>query len=213
MLITWYGLNCFKINNQGGHLTILTDPFDKKTGLTPPRIKADVITYSCCKNTCNLNSFSENSFVIDSPGEYELKGIKILGIESFCDQTKGEENGLNTIYVIEVDKIKICHLGKLGQKKLFENQIEKIGQIDILMIPVGGEFLKAENATEIIHQIEPKIILPMNYALPKLKIKLDPVDKFLKEMGFEKPKPINKLTLKKKDLEKQTDPNIFIFQI
>lgn len=202
MTISWYGQSCFKIVNQGNHLTIITDPFDKSIGLTPPRVTADIITVAHDHaDHNNIKAIGGEPFIIDGPGEYELKGVKVLGAASFHNQKKGEEKGLNTIYVIEVDKIRICHLGDLGQERLSDEQIEKIGQVDILLIPVGGTYtIGAKQAITIINQIDPKLVIPMHYQLPNLTVKLDGIEKFLKEIGLGKQKPVEKLTLKKKDV-------------
>lgn len=182
---------------------MLTDPFNKSIGLTPPRVTADIITVSHDHaDHNNIKSIGGNPFIINGPGEYELKGVKVLGLASFHDQKKGAERGLNTIYLIEVDRIKICHLGDLGEERLSDEQIEALGQVDILLIPVGGTFtIGAKQAIEVINQIDPKLVIPMHYQLPNLTIKLEGVEKFLKEIGLGKQTPVEKLTLKKKDLD------------
>lgn len=202
MTINWYGHSCFKITNQGGHLTLIMDPFDKKIGLTPPRGSADIVTVSHHHSDHdNVKTISGNPFVIDGPGEYEIKGIDILGVSSFHDSKKGAERGQNTIYVIKVDRIKICHLGDLGQERLSDRQLEVIGQVDILMAPIGGKYtIGAKEVAKISKQIEPQIIIPMHYKRPGLKLDLAGLDGFLKEMGLEEKKAVEKITLKKKDL-------------
>lgn len=172
-------------------MTIITDPFDKKIGLNPPRGNADIVILSHGKA-------SGDSFNIDGPGEYVIKGIGIKGIPGFLNF---EEKEINTIYLIEVDKIKICHLGDLGQKELTDNQVEEIGEADILLIPVGGhDVLNAAQAAKIIEQIEPRMVIPMRYKLPGLKIDCNDLSGFLKEMGAGEKKAVDKLNLKKKDL-------------
>jgi len=117
------------------------------------------------------------------------------------DDKKGKERGENAIYTIEAEDLKLCHLGDLGQKELTEEQLEKIGEIDILMIPIGGAYtVSTKEALKIMAQIEPKITIPMHYALPKLKIKLDGLDKFLKSLGIRSIEPLPKLTIKQKDI-------------
>lgn len=202
MTISWYGHSCFKITNQGGHLTIITDPFDKSIGLTPPRASADIVTVSHDHSDHNnIKAISGQPFIINGPGEYEVKGVRTIGVSSFHDKKQGEERGLNTIYVIELDKIKICHLGDFGQERLENGQLEIIGQADILMIPIGGTYtIDASEAVKIAEQIEPHLIIPMHYKLPNLKINLAGLPEFLKEMGLEKKSAVDKITLKKKDL-------------
>ncbi len=202
MTITWYGHSCFKITNQGGHLTIITDPFDKKIGLTPPRGSADIVTVSHDHfDHNNVKAISGEVFVINSPGEYEIKDIRIIGCSSYHDDKKGEQRGLNTIYLIEMDRVRLCHLGDLGQTRLTDHQLETIGQVDILMIPVDGVYtINARQAVKIIKQVEPNIVVPMHYKLPGLTEKLADVKDFLKEMGLNGQGTVDKLTLKKKDL-------------
>ncbi len=203
MIINWYGHSCFKITNQGGRLIIITDPFDKKIGLNPPRCSADIVTVSHQHNDHNNTKSitgmeGSKPFIINSPGEYEIKGVSIVGCRSFHDKEKKEQN---IIYIMEIDKIRICHLGDLGQDKLEDKQIEKIGNIDILMIPVGGNYtIGAKRAVKIVNQIDPSIVIPIHYKLPGLKMNLDDVKVFLKEMGLNGVTPVDKLTVKKKDL-------------
>lgn len=202
MTISWYGHSCFKITNQGGHLTILTDPFDKSIGLNPPRGAADIVIVSHDHSDHNnVKAVSGQPFVINNPGEYDIKGVRIIGCSSFHDNKQGEERGPNTIYLIKVDKIRICHLGDLGQEKLTDKQLETIGNVDILMIPVGGTYtINAREAAKIAKQVEPHLIIPMHYKVPGLKINLADLSEFLKEMGVDKQTTVDKLTLKKKDL-------------
>ena len=202
MTISWYGHSCFKITNQGGHLTIITDPFDKGIGLIPPRSNADIVTISHDHyDHNNIKAISGNPFIINNPGEYEIKGIRIIGCSSFHDKKQGQEKGLNTIYLIEIDKIRICHLGDFGQERLTDEQLEAIGQVDILIIPIGGTFtLNAQEAIKVAEQLEPHLIIPMHYKLAGLKIDLAGLIEFLKEMGLNKKPAVDKLTVKKKDL-------------
>jgi L-ascorbate metabolism protein UlaG (beta-lactamase superfamily) len=202
MTISWYGHSCFKITNQGGRLTIITDPFDKSIGLNPPRGAANIVVVSHeHSDHNNVKAVSGQPFIVNNPGEYDIKGVRIIGCSSFHDNKQGEERGPNTIYLIKVDKIRICHLGDLGQEKLTDKQLETIGNVDILMIPVGGTYtINAREAAKIAKQIEPRLIIPMHYKIPELKIELADLSEFLKEMGVDKKMPVDKLTLKKKDL-------------
>ncbi len=132
-----------------------------------------------------------------------VKDVFIQGISSFHDSSSGKERGLNTIYTIESEGLRLCHLGDLGQKELSPEQVEKIGQVDILMMPVGGVFtVSAKEAIKVMSQIEPNITIPMHYQIAKLKLgaKLDELDKFLKAMGIRKLEPLSKLSIKSKDI-------------
>jgi L-ascorbate metabolism protein UlaG (beta-lactamase superfamily) len=151
--------------------------------------------------------------LIEGPGEYEVKGVFIQGIPSSHDDAEGKEKGQNTIYVFEAEDLRFCHLGDLGQKQLTDEQLEKIDKVDVLMIPVGGEYtIDSTGAQKIIAQIEPKIIIPMHYALPKLKIKLDDVAKFLKTMGKNSVVPQDKLIVKDSTLPKEGAMEIVVLE-
>jgi L-ascorbate metabolism protein UlaG (beta-lactamase superfamily) len=207
MKIAWYGQSCFRliIKVSGGEkITLFIDPFDKETGLTPPRGNADIIICSHNhRDHSNTKSLSGAPFIIDGPGEYDVKKVYIKGIYSFHDDKKGEERGINTISVIEAEDLKICHLGDLGQKELSDIQLEKIGEVDILMVPVGGNFtIDGSEAVKIINQIEPKVIIPMHYKIPGISLKLDVLEKFLKEISVEE-ETMEELTIQKKDLTEE----------
>jgi len=209
MNINWYGQSCFQISsNQGkiNHLSTLIDPFEESIGLQLPRkLEADVvlITHNHLDHN-NVKAVSGQPFIASGPGEYDVKGIFIQGIPAFHDNVQGKERGRTTIYTIEAEEIKLCHLGDLGQKELTAEQLDKIGDVDILMIPIGGFFtINAQEAVKIMAQIEPKIIIPMHYKIPNLNIKLDGLDKFLKIVGVKKIEPLSKLFIKEKDLPKE----------
>ncbi len=205
MNITWHGQSCFEIKaspEKGREVSIVIDPFSKEIGLRLPKMEADIVLVTHHHyDHDNVKAVSGNYFLIDGPGEYDVKDIDIVGVSSFHDNSQGSERGENTIYKIEAEGLGICHLGDLGQKELTAEQLDKIGDVDVLMIPVGGTYtVSAKEAPKIMSQIEPKITIPMHYALPKLKIKLDPLDKFLKSFGIKNLEPAKKLSVKKKDL-------------
>ena len=205
MTIIWNGQSCFQIEarrNKGEQTLILIDPFSEDIGLKVPKAEADIllITHDHGDHN-NIKAVSGSPFLITGPGEYEIKKVFIQGISAFHDASQGRERGENTIYTIDTEGLRLCHLGDLGQKELTEEQLEKIGQIDILMIPVGGIYtISAKEALRVMSQIEPKITIPMHYQIPKLKIKLDGLDKFLKTVGIKSIEPLNKLTIKEKDI-------------
>src|SRR3989344_166471 len=134
-------------------------------------------------------------------------------LPSFHDNKEGKQRRVNTIYTIEAEDMRFCHLGDLGQKELTDEQLESIGHVDILMIPVGGEYtISASEAAKVIGQIEPKIVIPMHYELPKLKVALDGVDKFLKVMGKNAVVAQDKLTIKASALPKESEMEIVVLQ-
>jgi L-ascorbate metabolism protein UlaG (beta-lactamase superfamily) len=207
MNITWYGQSCFRVVLQGNKrakqwASLVVDPFDESTGLKLPKIEADIflITHNH-KDHNNQKMVKKENLVIDSPGEYEVSDIFIQGIPSFHDNEKGKERGINTIYTIEAEEIRVCHLGDFGQEELDDKQLRDIGEIDVLMIPIGGVYtIDAKEATKIISQIEPRIIIPMHYKIPGLKIKLDDLGSFLKAIGEKSAKAEDKLNIQKKNL-------------
>jgi L-ascorbate metabolism protein UlaG (beta-lactamase superfamily) len=205
MQIIWHGQACFQIISSQGRnhqVNIIIDPFDESLGLRVPKLEADIllVTHQHYDHN-NIKAVSANPVLVSGPGEYEIKEVFIQGIPSFHDAVRGKERGPNTIYTIESEEIRLCHLGDLGQKELTSDQIEQIGQVDILMIPIGGVYtISAKEAVKVMSQIEPNIIIPMHYQIPKLKLKLDGLDKFLKTMGIKSITPLPKLSIKKKDI-------------
>ena len=207
MTIYWYGHSCFKIvtkpegRGSGGDVVIFADPFDRSIGLRPPHGRADIVTVSHQHyDHNNVGSLKGEPQIVDIPGDYSIRGVSITGINSFHDKSEGAERGLNTIFIIESEGVRFCHLGDLGVK-LDNNQLEEINGVDILAVPVGGIFtLNGKEAKEVVDQVGPKIVLPMHYKIPPLKIKIDDEKKFCREIGICPREKVDKLILKKKDL-------------
>jgi len=216
--ISYAGQSCFQISVSNGKdhsADIVIDPFDDALGIKVPNFSADILLVTHDHHDHNnVKAIKGDPFLVKGPGEYEVKGVFIQGIPSFHDDVEGKEKGRNTIYTIEAEEMKFCHLGDLGQKQLTDEQLEKIDTVDVLMIPVGGEGYTIDSsfASKIISQIEPKIVIPMHYALPKLKFKLDGVDKFLKTMGKPSISPVDKLTVKASTLPKEGATEIVVLQ-
>lgn len=216
MQISWKGQSCFQIiatPNKNSQIKIVIDPFSEEVGLRVPKLEADVLLVSHDHDDHNnVKAVSGSPFLISGPGEYEIKGVFVQGVPSFHDNSQGKERGQNTIYSLETEDIRICHLGDLGQDELTDDQLEKIGDVDILIIPVGGiSTISAKEAVKIMAQIEPKITIPMHYQIPKAKSKLDGVDKFLKSLGLKTIVPQDKLTIKKKDISTE-EAKIIVLQ-
>ncbi len=205
MIITWIGHSCFKIQDKIGPdgTTLITDPFDKKIGLKPPAFEADIVTVSHDHyDHNNKKTIKGKPFIVEMAGEYDYHGVAIQGVESFHDAKNGGERGINIIYRIVMDNISVAHLGDLGHT-LNDKQLEVLSGIDILLIPVGGKYtIGAQKAVEVVSQIEPRIVIPMHYKTPNLKLDIDKVDKFIKEMGVE-PISEDKLKISKKDLPQE----------
>jgi L-ascorbate metabolism protein UlaG (beta-lactamase superfamily) len=179
MEITWYGMSCFRITERK-HATIVTDPFAADVGLGQLKPKADVVTISHdAAGHNNAHAVGGMEHVLDGPGEYEIGGVFITGIAT--PSQNGKFN--NVIYVFDFNGLTVAHLGDIGEVPA-QRQIEDLELVNVLLAPVGGgSSLNAARAAELVSMIEPNIVIPMHYHQPGLKAKLDPVEKFLKEMG------------------------------
>jgi len=201
MELTWYGQSCFKIKDK--NISIITDPYGE-IGLDLPKISADIVTISHGHFDHNAKEKIEGEpFIINSPGEYEVKGVFIDGIGSEHDKKKGEIFGANTIFVFHLEDLVVCHLGDLGEK-LDSQKLDQIGNVDVLLVPVGGKFtLDVESIVNVINEIEPKIVIPMHYKIEGLNIELDDVAKFKEAIGAEATEVEGALKLQKKDLPEE----------
>jgi hypothetical protein len=194
MEIKYFGYSFFRF--KGKEMVLTTDPFEASLGLKVPPQASDIVLFSQpskidLEKVINKTTAREKVFVIDNPGEYEVGGVFVLGI-------KGEKS---TIYIITMDGLRLVFLGGLSEK-LTDKQIEEIDGVDVLFLPVGDKeiALEAKKAAEITTQIEPKVVIPMSYQIPGLKVDLEPLDNFLKEMGIEEKTPQDKLILTKDKL-------------
>jgi L-ascorbate metabolism protein UlaG (beta-lactamase superfamily) len=197
--ITWLGHSCFRI--RGSQAIIVTDPFPPDTGYTLGKLTADIVTVS---HTHPSHSYDQGvngeHRLVKAPGEYEISGVLMLGISTYHDSIKGQSRGKNTVYLMEVDGVALCHLGDIGHV-LNDEQTEELGNVDILMVPVGGvSTINASMAAEIVRKLEPRIVLPMHYKTDKTTRDLEPLENFLKEMGVSQAEPKPKLTVNKNNL-------------
>lgn len=207
MEITFLGHSSFRIKCKKN--IIVTDPYNENVGFEMPQVSADIITISHQHQDHNNlaavkpTTKREKPFVVDGPGEYEISNVSIFGVASFHDNSGGSKRGENTIYLISVDGLRLAHLGDLGHK-LTEGQLEEINGVDVLFIPVGGNYTIDDNqAVEIIGQIEPKVIIPMHYKTAEMKADFGidlTVNDFLKTIGEEGSKPREKLIISKDKL-------------
>ena len=203
MDITWLGHSCFRI--KGSQAIIITDPFPPELGYTLGKQTANIITMSHQHPSHSyVKGIGGEPRIIKGPGEYEISGILIIGIATFHDNQRGQVRGKNTVYVMEIDGVSVCHLGDLGHV-LSTEQVEEIGRVDVLFLPVGGgSTINPAIAAEVILQLEPNAVIPMHYKTPAIKRELDSVDVFLKEMGMGQIEPRPKLTLSKSNLPLST---------
>ena len=199
MDISWLGHSCFRI--RGALATVITDPYSPDLGYSLGKPEARIVTVS--------HQHPGHSYVqgiggeprpVTGPGEYEISGVLIIGIATFHDAERGRTKGRNTIYLMEVDEISVCHLGDLGHV-LTTEQVEQIDNVDVLLLPVGGvSTINAPMAAEVVRQLEPKAVVPMHYKTEALSRELAPVDGFLKEMGLKEVTPQPKLSFTKANL-------------
>jgi L-ascorbate metabolism protein UlaG (beta-lactamase superfamily) len=200
MEIYWLGHGCFRL--RGREATVLTDPCPPSTGYKIGRVAADVVTISRDAAESNYrDAVQGDAKFITGPGEYEVGGVMISGIAT---RKASDEKGRNVAYVIDLDDIRVCHLGDIQQVPSGDAG-EELSTADILLIPVGGPpVLNAEKAAEIVSLLEPKIVIPMLYKTDAAVAELEPVDRFLKEMGVEAKTPESRLTITKSGLPSDT---------
>ncbi|MGD2058002.1 MAG: MBL fold metallo-hydrolase [Anaerolineales bacterium] len=205
MDITWYGLSCFRIIERG-MISVVTDPYDPEVGLPDLKLRADVITVSNDAPAHNYTKAVKNARrVVDGPGEYEIGGVFITAVrmKPKSSKEKKEANG-NTLCAFDYGGITVAHLGDLDSVPS-QAQIEDLGAVDIALVPVGGGgALSPSEAAEVISLIEPSIVIPMHFKTGKEKISLGDVSGFLKEMGIEKPDPLDSLSVSKSSLTDET---------
>lgn len=201
MQIHYFGLSSFKIVTKDA--TVITDPFDKESGLTPPRGSADILILSEKNNKLYSASsgISGDPFLINDPGDFDLKGVTVTGIPLKQDEGKDGKGRYVSAILIESEDIRILDLTHIREFNMKEDDLEDLGEIDILILPVGGNsVMTAKDAAKVAHEIEPKIVIPSHYAIDGLKLPYEKVDGFIKEMGG-KTENMEKLLIKKKDLD------------
>lgn len=215
MDITYLGHSSFRIKTKLAAL--VTDPFDPKmVGLKYSGVDGEIVTVSHGHSDHNaVDKVSGIKRVVDGPGEYEISGVSIMGFKTYHDAKNGEERGTNTIYVIEAEGLRMVHLGDLGHL-LSDDLIEEIGDVDVLMIPVGGFFtIGPKEATELISKIEPFYVIPMHYRMPgmspTLSEKLAPVEDFLKESGLTT-ETLPKFSIKKEDILEDQNTKVIVLE-
>ena len=203
MDISWLGHSCFRL--KGSHAVVITDPYSPGLGYSLGKPTARIVTVS--------HQHPGHSYVqgvggqpkeVSRPGEYEISGVLIIGIATFHDGERGRKRGKNTVYLMEIDEISVCHLGDLGHV-LTNEQVEEIGNVDVLLLPVGGvSTINAPMAAEVVRQLEPKAVIPMHYKTRALSWELEPVERFLKEIGAKQVNSQPKLSITKSSLPGST---------
>jgi len=202
MEISWLGHSCFQL--RGKNVTLITDPFSPQLGHSLGKISAPIVTISHDHPGHNYaGGVDGEPRIVRGPGEYEISDVLITGVASYHDNKHGQELGRNTIYIIHMDDLVICHLGDLGHV-LQEEQLEEVADADMLLVPIGGQHtINAAQAAEVISQVEPHIVIPMHYSPPTGDAP-NPLDKFCREMGIEAINPQPKLSITRSTLPAET---------
>lgn len=216
MEINWYGHSCFRLTERN-YATVVTDPFDSKAvGYDPLKLKSDIVTVSHeAPGHSNRDAVKGVSYVIDGPGEFEIGGVFITGVQSDSGSGKKkskEPSTRNTIYVFDYDGITVAHLGDLKQTPT-QSEIESLGTVNVVLVPVGGgNGLNAAKAAEVISLIEPNLVIPMHYSTPAAKVSLDSLNKFIKEMGLSKAETQPSLKVTRSGLPNETHVIVLDYQ-
>jgi len=197
MEITWYGHSCFRLTERS-LATVVTDPYDsKQVGYAPLKLKADVVTVSHASPGHNcLSAVKGDPYQITGLGEFEIGGVFITGIQTNGHTKKTEDEPRNTLYLLDYNGITVVHLGDLNRVPS-QTEVEALGPVHVALVPVGGGgSLTAAKAAEMISLLEPNIVIPMHYHIPETTAQMEPLSKFLKEMGLSsvQPQPSYKVT-------------------
>ena len=185
MEITWYGLSCFRLTERG-MATVVTDPYDSQVvGYEPLKLRADIVTVSHGAPGHNFTGGVKGvSHFITGPGEFEIGGVFVTGIQTNAVNKANADQPRNTLYTFDYEGVTIAHLGDLRRVPT-QTEVEALGTVQIALVPVGGGGgLNAAKAAEVISLLEPAFVIPMHYATPKCNLKLGQLSKFLKEMGL-----------------------------
>ncbi len=202
MQILWHGLSSFEIKAKtpNGDITIVTDPYQNTTGLRFPRtLSAELLLRTHdADDANNVGAITGEPYLIDLAGEFEVKNIFVFGVSA---PLKSKEQ--NLIFVIEAEGMRIAHLGALD-RALTDEELQRMNNVDILMVPVGGgRVMDAKVASEVISQVEPRVVIPMTHGLPTMKEKLASVDDFCKSLGACRREDLGKYKVKRKDLPEE----------
>ena len=194
MEINWHGLSCFRLTERG-LATVVTDPYDHdQVGFEPLKLRGEIVTVSHDAPGHNfVTSVKGRSRVITGPGEFEIGGVFITGVQTNRRSKRLRDELRNTLYVFDYDGVTVAHLGDLN-KVPSQTEIENLGGVNVVLVPVGGGgSLNAAKAAEIVSLLEPGFVIPMHYRLPESGLKLDPLNRFIKEMGVGKVEPVPSL--------------------
>lgn len=183
MKVKWLGHSCFLLTSEQG-VRVVLDPFDHSVGYELPAVEADIVTTSHNHYDHNYIQAVQGKFIhINKSGQFSHKGIEILGVATFHDEANGTKRGTNIIYKFNIDGVRVCHCGDLGHV-LTDSQIQELGPVDILLVPVGGFYtINAQEAVQVSQMLSPKIIIPMHFKTPVIEYPIDGVEVFLQQAG------------------------------
>ena len=196
MEISWYGLSCFRLTERG-MASVVTDPYDHNSvGFAPLKLRGEIVTVSHDAPGHNfVTSVKGRTRVITGPGEFEIGGVFITGVQTNRKGKQSTNELSNTLYVFDYDGITVAHLGDL-QRVPSQTEIENLGGVNVVLVPVGdGKSLNASKAAEIVSLLEPGIVIPMHYQVPESNLELAPLNRFLNEMGVGEVEPIPTLKI------------------
>ena len=209
MKIVWHGHSCFEIRDD---VTVVIDPHDGKSiGIKPPVARADVVLMSHDHFDHNCSRIIKGDHVnVMGTGLRNVKGVDVLGIDTFHDDVKGEKRGKNIVYRFVLEGIRFCHCGDLGHV-LEPKQVERIGEIDILFIPVGGVFtIDASQAHRVIEILNPRIAIPMHYRMGGLSIAVNTLDEFIQDVDEDRVLRVgNEIDFSAEDMLPETEYWVF----
>ena len=194
MEINWHGLSCFRLTERG-LATVVTDPYDhNEVGFEPLKLRGEIVTVSHDAPGHNfVTSVKGHSRVITGPGEFEIGGVFITGVQTNKKSKSSTKELRNTLYVFDYDGVTVAHLGDV-QRVPSQTEIENLGGVNVVLVPVGGGGgLNAAKAAEIVSLLEPGFVIPMHYEVPESNLQLDPLNRFIKEMGVGTVEPIPSL--------------------
>jgi L-ascorbate metabolism protein UlaG (beta-lactamase superfamily) len=213
MEIIWYGHSCFRLTERS-MATVVTDPFDAEVvGYEALKLKADIVTVSHDAAGHNyLNAVKGYGHAITGPGEFEIGGVFITGVQTDASGKKAADKPKNTLYVFDYDGITVAHLGDLRSVPT-QAEIEALGNVNVALVPVGGGGgLNAAKAAEVVSLLEPNIVVPMHYHTPAVKVPLDKLEKFLKEMGLHEAETVSTLKVTRSGLPEETKVVVLDYQ-
>lgn len=175
--LTWFGHAMFAIDTSIGR--IVTDPFDEEVGYKLPKPWADVLTLSHHHHDHGfVEGVTGNPRIFDKPGVFDVEDIRIEGISSFHDSRQGGLRGSNVMFRYDFGRLRFAHVGDLGHP-LGERQLERLTELDVLLVPVGGTYtIDGQQAADLVQLLKPKVAVPMHYKTPNTSINIATAEGF-----------------------------------